>query len=227
MIPEFQNHSVDYMVNHINLWNHFMYERYGLKNEFILGAPGNAIGNTHDCSEPIYQAMRETGYKVLFFSFCSGSTNDGNAGLNIPYLFVEYDCADGCQFNPINTSVLLQGIQRLAQYQTIYIQVHFNIGNYWDYTTITNFLNFMYNKSGRIGITMTDYYNQIFLPSHPNYFLRNTTNQFINSETTSTTTTTSSIIISLMNQPFDLAILSYSVASTVFIGFFMIKKVKH
>ena len=221
-IPEFQNHSVDYMISHINLWNKFMYQIYGLKNEFILGAPGNSFGDTHNCSEPIYQAMKETGYKVLFFSFCSGSTNDGNAGLNIPYLYVENDCADGCQYGPINDSALLQGIQDLATYQTIYIQVHFTLGDYWNYATITNFLNFMYKNSGRVGITTTDYYNQIFLPSHPNYFLRNATNQIINLDPNSR------ILTSIFNIQNDLRIeilISGSLISTNVIVLFVIKKI--
>ena len=219
-IPEFQNHTVNYMVNHINLWNQFMYDRYGLKNEFILGAPGNAISKS--CNGSVYQAMNETGYKVLFFSHCFGNTNDGSAGLNIPYLYVENDCAANCHFNPISYTRIEQGMQDLAQYQTIFIQIHLTAGYYWNYNTITNFLNFMYEKSGRIGITMTNYYNQIFLPSHPNYFLRNSVNQFIKSET-SLTSQQNDIII----QPISLTLFIYGVVSTILIIILLRKKTKN
>ncbi len=120
VIPEFQNHTAQYMEHHINFWNDFVKRTFNIKDIFVLGAPGNAIGLRNDCSEPVYQAMNYTGYKVLFFSSCCGTTKDGDASLDLPYLASENDLV------PNQLSVIKNDLNKMSSDKVILTQVHFS-----------------------------------------------------------------------------------------------------
>ena len=165
-IPEFQNQSYYYMYTHIAYWDYYMKTVFNyVPSVKVLGAPGNAIGNTHDCSLDLYSILAQLNYKILYFSYCEPIPGTGQAGGNLAYINFEEN------LKPRPLSDILNDFNKLQNYKFVYAQIH--PAMFWNATYLKYILTNVFTDTDRQGIRVADYYTNFFLPVYPNYFLEN------------------------------------------------------
>ena len=141
--PEFFNRTYPYQFDHIRKWNALISSYFNVSS-FILCPPCNSWDNT------TYRVMNDTGYKIMFLS--------KEFGLNIPIIYLD----------KLSLSELDDQLNMYYNNQILLINLHPAINLYWkNIIQIQQYLDQIYS-TGRKGITMSNYYNQIYLKNTSN-----------------------------------------------------------
>jgi hypothetical protein len=160
-IPEFEAQTLEYMIDHIKLWDDHIYNLLNYETN-ILGAPGNRIGDRTAETELVYQAMAHTGYKGLFFSSVNGHTNDGKANLELTYAAFEKN------IKPLSIDDIKVYFDAVSDKKYVFVQVH---PHKWNVTYYSTVLETIFAYTGRVGMNIKTYYvifqpvSNTFLPS--------------------------------------------------------------